>query len=240
MHGAVLQKDDYIDFSDENSVEVLALGRLDEAIKKNEKRAGTYDAVDAEGKPVKYMVEWPGLTAEDIYALRSSKAGTYNDTGGIPYTAIVNPYTEEKMRALPGGRSAGQLMDVVTEMKAKLNKKHGPSLSRKDVRKFEEVKAECGELLEKKGAGKALGLLKKNSKKLNKKGERIAVMVTEYHGVLMEKAGEELDNANDLIEEGEMSAAKKILGSLKGAVKKTPLEARIAELYAKIKAASAE
>jgi hypothetical protein len=240
MHGAVLQKDDYIDFAEENTVEVMALGRLDEAIKKEAKRAGTYDTVDAEGKPVKYLVEWPGLTVEDIKAMRGSKAGQYNDTGKIPYTAIIDPYTEEKMKVLPGGRSAGQLMDAVTEMRKKLNGKHGPTLSRKDIRKFEEVKAECGELLEEKGAGKALGLLKKNAKKLNKKGERIAEMVTEYRGVLMEKAGEELDGANDLIDEGEMSKAKKILGSLKSVVKKTPLEARVTELYEKIKVESAK
>ena len=65
-------------------------------------------------------------------------------------------------------------------------------------------------------------------------------MVTEYQGVLMEKAGEELDQANDLIDEDEIRAAKKILTSLKGAVRKTPLEARINELYEKIKAAAAD
>lgn len=240
MHGSVLQKDDYIDFADANTVEVMALGRLDEGIKKEDKRAATYDTVDAEGKPVKYLVEWPNLTVEEIYGMRSSPAGQYNKTGKIPYTAIVDPYTLKEMKSMPGSSTAGKLVEAVEEMKAKLNAEHGPSLSRKDIRAVEAVQAECDELIEKKGVGKALALLKKKAKKLNKKGERIAAMVTEYHGVLMEKADEELDKANDLIDEDEMSAAKKILGSLKSVVKKTPLEARVKELYAKIKAAQAE
>jgi hypothetical protein len=240
MHGSVLQKDDYIDFAYQNTVEVMALGRLDEGIKKGDRKAGTYDAVDDEGKPVKYLIEWPGLTVDDIQTMRSSKAGTYNQTGSIPYTAIINPHTEEQMKALPGGRSAGQLMEAVEEMKDKLEKKHGPSLSRKDIDAVKELKLECAELIEKKGVGKALNLLNKNTKKLNKKGARIEEMVTAYKAELIEKAGEELDRANDLIDEGDMSAAKKLMSSLKSGVKKTPLEARIAELYEKIKSASAE
>ena len=240
MHGAVLQKDDYIKFAYENSVDVLSMGDLDRAIQANEKKAGTYDGVDEEGNPVKFMVEWPGLTAADISGMRSTKAGTYNDTGGIPYTAIVNPHTEERMKALPGGRSAGQVIDAITEVKEKLEKKYGPSLSRKDLDKVYECKAECAELIEKKGISKALIHLNKNAKKLSKKGEKLAEMVEAYKAELLEVAGEELDKANDLIDEGEMSQAKKILASLKTGVKKTPLEARITELYAKIKAASAE
>jgi hypothetical protein len=240
MHGSVLQKDDYIDFAYENTVEVMALGRLDEGIEKGDRKAATYEGVDEEGKPVQYLVEWPNLTVADITAMRGSKAGSYNQTGKIPYTSIVNPHTEEEMKALPGGQSAGQLMEAVEEMKAQLEKEHGASLSRKDVDAVKSLKVECAELIEKKGVGKALELVNKDAKKLNKKGARIEEMVTAYKAELIEKAGEELDKANDLIDEGDMSAAKKILGSLKSGVKKTPLEERISELYAKIKAASAK
>ena len=140
----------------------------------------------------------------------------------------------EKVEAAPDEGLA------ITDVKEKLEKKYGPSLSRKDLDKVYECKAECAELMEKKGVGKALIHLNKNAKKLSKKGERLAKLVEEYKAELLEKAGDELDKANDLIDEGDMSAAKKILASLKTGVKKTPLEARITELYAKIKAAGTE
>ncbi len=239
MHRSVLQNEDFAKFTYENAVDVMSLSRLDEGIEKKDEKSHTYDTVDADGKPVKYLVEWPNLTIEEMYAFRRTKAGQYNNTSKIPYTSIVDPYTLDEMKSMPGSSTAGKLIEAVEEMKAKLNAEHGPSLSRKDIDAVKKTQAECDELLDKKGAGKALALLKKRAKKLNKKGDRIAAMVTEYHGVLMEKAGEELDKANDLIDEDEMSAAKKILGSLKSAVKKTPLEARVTELYAKIKAAQA-
>ena len=88
----MLQNEKYIEFANENTVEVVALGRLDEAIQKNERKAEEYDAKDESGKPVKYMVEFPGLTREEIIALHQSKASTYNDTKGIPFTAIIDPF----------------------------------------------------------------------------------------------------------------------------------------------------
>lgn len=237
MHSSVLQNDDYIEFAEENTVEVMALGRLQEGVEKGDRKAEQYDAEDENGQPVKYMVEFPNLTLEEMYALDRSKAGTYNQTGKIPYTAIVNPHTEEEMKGLSGGQSAKGLMEIVSELKKKLEAEHGPSLSRKDVRAVEECKKECNALLADKGAGKALAQLAKDAKKLEKKGERIAAMVEEYLKELLAKAGEELDEAEGLIDSGDVSGAKKILASLKSAVRKTDLEARVDELYEKIKAA---
>ena len=237
MHGAVLQNEDYIEFAETSTVEVMALQRLDEGVKAEDRKAAQFDATDAAGNPVKYMVEFPNLTLEEMYALNRSKAGTYNQTGKIPYTAIVNPHTEEEMQGLPGGQSTGRLMEVVEIQKKALVAKHGPSLSRKDVRAVEECKVECRAILADKGAGKALTQLAKDAKKLEKKGERIAGMVDEFRKELLAKAGEELDQAEQLVDGGDVAAAKKILASLKSAVRKTDLEARVEALYAKIKAA---
>jgi hypothetical protein len=65
-------------------------------------------------------------------------------------------------------------------------------------------------------------------------------MVDELRLELMKKAGEELDQAEELIDSGDVAAAKKILASLKSAVRKTDLEARVTELYAKAQEAGAE
>jgi len=239
MHGSVLQNDDYIKFSEESTVEVIALGRLQEGVEKGDRKAEQYDTTDEDGNPVKYMVEFPGLTLEEMYALDRSKAATYNNTGKIPYTSIVDPHTEEEMEALPGGRSAGQLMESVENQKKALVEKYGPSLSRKDVKAVKDCRKECLAIADDKGIGKALAQFEKEAKKLEKAGERIAKMVEDVRVELMAKASEELDKAADLIDQGEMSEAKKILGSLKSVVRKTDLENRVAELYQKIKEASA-
>lgn len=237
MHGSVLQNEDYIKFADESTVEVMAMGRLKEGVDSGDRKAEQYDATDESGNAVKYMVEFPNLTLEEMYALDRSKAGTYNNTGKIPYTAIVNPHTEEQMQALPGGRSAGQLMEAVESQKKALVEKYGPSLSRKDVRAVKECRKECLALAEDKGIGKAIAQFEKDAKKLEKAGERIAKMVEDVRAELLGKASEELDQAAELIDGGNTKDAKKILDGLKSAVRKTDLEARVAELYEKIKAA---
>jgi hypothetical protein len=240
MHGSVLQNDDYIKFARENTVEVISLGRLKEGVDKEDKKAAQYDAEDEAGQPVKYMVEFPGLTLEEMYALNTSKAGTYNDTGKIPYTAIVDPHTGEQLKALPGGRAAGQLMEAVEEQKKVLNEKYGPSLSRSVLESVNECKKECSEIAADKGAGKALVQFEKDTKKLAKEGDKIVAMLDEIKATLLTKAGEELDAADALIDEGDFGGAKKILSSLSSPLKKTDLGSRVSELYEKIKTKQAE
>ncbi len=235
----MLQNEDYIEFAEKNSVEVISMSRLNEGVEKEDRKAAQYDAVDADGKPVKYMVMFPGLTLEEMYALNRSPAGRYNQTGKIPYTAIVDPHTLEEMEGLSGSRSAGQLMEVVETHQKALIEKYGPKLSRKDIRAVEDSKAACNELLEKKGVGKALAQLNKDAKKLKKKGERIEAMVEEFRAELMEKAGEELDAVEELIAD-DLPQAKKRLAKMKSVLRKTPLEERVTTLYTKIKAAAAQ
>ena len=80
MHRSVLQNEDFAKFTYENAVDVMSLSRLDEGIEKKDEKSHTYDTVDADGKPVKYLVEWPNLTIEEMYAFRRTKAGQYNNT----------------------------------------------------------------------------------------------------------------------------------------------------------------
>ena len=133
MHDGVMCGKKYIDFASENTVEVIALSSFQEGLDKKDKRTETYDAKVA-GEPVKYMVEFPGLTTDQVLALASSKAGTYNHTGGVPYTCLVNPWTEEEMSKWPGSQSANTLMDGVLEAKKALQKEHGKGVARKDLR----------------------------------------------------------------------------------------------------------
>lgn len=240
MHSAVLQNKKYIEFSADNTVEVLALSRLDEGIKEESPKAATYDAKDEDGNDVKYLVEFPNLTADEVMKLNSSKAGSYNDTGKIPYTCIVNPHTEEKMFNWSGGQSSKSIMEEVEIQKKALNDKYGPSVKRSDLEKFAEDAKDTRAILAEKGVTKALPELAKLLKKWEGQGkvfdERSKVLQDE----VMAKAGEELDAAEKLIDEGDLSAAKKALGPLARALKKTDLEERANTLLDRTKAEKSE
>jgi hypothetical protein len=236
----VLQNKKYIEFADDNSVEVMALGRLDEGIEKADPKAATYKTTDETGKEVEYLVEFPNLSVEDIQNMQRSPAGQYNQTGKIPYTSIVDPHTLKEMKGLSGGQSAKGLMELVEEKRKELEAEHGPSVKRTDLKKFAAEKAELEAVLKEKGVVKALGEYAKLEKTAAKMGERILQKAEEVQKSLLEAAGTELDKVEELIDAGSMDDAKKELGALKRALKKTPLEERVDALFAKIDAASGE
>src|SRR5437867_2942275 len=157
MHGSVLQNDKYIEFSNRFSVEVLALGSLQQGIDKKDPKADTYeskDEKDEDGKPVKYLKEFAGMRVEDVLGLESSTAAGYNKTGKIPYTCIIDPYTLNEVKSFSGGISAKGLMEAVAEVKDKLNKDHGPSIDRTSLQKLEASLKEVETTLTKAGAAK--------------------------------------------------------------------------------------
>jgi hypothetical protein len=140
MHDGVMCGKKYIDFAAENTVEVIALSSFQEGVDKKDKHAETYDA-KVNGETVKFLVEFPGLTADQVLALGSSKAGTYNKTGGVPYTALIDPHTEEEITKWSGSQSANTIMDAVTEAKKTLQKAHGKGIARKDLKAVGDAEA---------------------------------------------------------------------------------------------------
>ena len=132
MHSAVMCNKKYIEFANENTVEVICLQRLDEGVEKKDKRAETYEA-KVDGQIVKYLVEFPGMTVEDMLAMNGSKGGTFNNTGKIPYTCLVDPWTETELTHW-GSTAAGTIQEAVVEARKALVKEHGKGASRKDVR----------------------------------------------------------------------------------------------------------
>jgi hypothetical protein len=226
----VLQNKKYIKFAGENSVEVLALGRLDEGIQKKDRRAGTYRAKDGNT----YLLEWPNLTVEDIQKLRSSKASSYNNTGKIPYTAIVNPHTLEEMENILGGYSAGKLMEMVKAHKKELGKAYGKSLSRKTLTKARKQEKAIRADME---AGKLPQALAATSK-LEKSAAKHAALVEmagKIKADVLAACGKQLDELEAMIGRGATKDAKKGLNPLARALKGTPLEQRAAELLAQTK-----
>jgi len=226
VHGSVLQNKKYIKFAYENTVEVLALGRLDEAVQKGERGAETYKGDD--GKD--YLVGWPNLTVEDVANLRSSKAGSYNNTGKIPYTSIVNPHTLEEMESIQGGYGAGTLMDKVEEHKKALEKEYGKSVSRKALEKIEKTEADVRADVTEGKFSKAMAA----ARKLDTQSAKLATSIQERTKALVDEVlkacAAQLDEAEKLLGDGDASGAKKILSGLSSALRGTDLEERHKEL----------
>jgi len=239
MHSSVLQNDKYIEFMNDNGVDVIALGRLDEGISKNDPKAAEFDTKDEEGKPVKRMLEYPSLTKDEMLKLNSSKAATYNNTGKIPFTCIVDPHDEAEMQRFQGGQSAKGLMEAVSAAKATLNTKFGPSISRSVIKKFDGEAKKITDGLEKAGAAKSLGEFNKLVKAMGKDAASIKARTDKVLAVLIEAATKDLDEAAAKLDSADVPGAKKILDKLAPVLKGTDLEARAQELVAKAKAAAA-
>ncbi|MEZ5989770.1 MAG: hypothetical protein R3F30_11735 [Planctomycetota bacterium] len=162
----MLRNKKYIKHADDNTVEVISLSRLQEGIDKKEKLAETYTEEDVDGKEVEYLVEYPGMQPAEMIALSQSKASTYNKTGKIPYTAIVDPFTLEEIRNQSGGYSAKSLIEWTEEAKKQIEEQHGkPKLTRGDLADVQEAVDKSAKKLAKDDYKGALGELEKLEKK---------------------------------------------------------------------------
>jgi hypothetical protein len=239
MHAAVLHNDKYIAYANDNTVEVIAQQDLQKGVDEGkDKRAETYDAKDAEGKPVKYMKEWPGLTLEEMLALHASPAPSYNKTNGIPYTSIIDPFTLKEIKGLPGGgHSPKALMAECDAAKAQLNKEHGPSLKRSTYQRVVTGTKSITATLEKSGAAAAMTEYAKLDASVAKEPESLKALVKPLLEKILEAAKTQLDDAEAKIAAGDTKAAAAILKPLVSALKGTDLARRVTELLEKTKPA---
>jgi len=182
------------------------------------------------------MLAWPNLTLDEIKALNGSKAGTYNNTGKIPYTSIIDPYTLEEMENIKGGYGAGSLMDIVTAKKKELEKAHGKGISRKTLNKVKAADAEIQELLTEGNLAKALTESAALQKKVAKEPAAIMELADKTNAAVLEAAGKKLDEIEAMIGRDEKAEASKELGPLSRALKGTSLEERALALIEQAKA----
>ena len=238
MHSSVMCNDKYIGFADDNTVEVISLSRLDEGIEKDDRRAATYEA-KAGGETVKYMVEFPGMTTDQMLALNRSKAASYNNTGGVPYTCVVDPFTLEEIKNWPGGgHSAKSLIEEIGEIGETLRKEHPVGLKRKDLRKYEEAEADANAEAKDGDYTKALKELEKGTKKASEWPEELQARVAAARTGIIDQATKCVDDVEALIGTDAKEARKQI-GRLKSKIKGTGLEDRLAALDAQVREALA-
>jgi hypothetical protein len=230
MHSALMLNDDYIKFAADNTVEVIALERLDEGVEKKDARAETYKA-KVNGEEVHYLVEFPGLTVEEMNALARSKASSYNKTGKIPYTCLVDPWTEEEIASFPGSTPKGDIEEAVLKAREAFQKEHGKGVARKDLRTVAETEGDAQEKVAKSDYAGALALLAKTSAKakawpqplqdrLASAKEKIVASATEALAKIEAEAAEDKPKAK-----GDLA---RLMGKLKG----TGLEEKAKSLLA--------
>jgi hypothetical protein len=232
MHSAVMCNKKYMEFAAENTVEVLCINRVQEGIDKKDKKAETYEA-KVDGKVVNYMVEFPGLTVEEVLALDTSKGASFNDTGKTPYTCVVDPYTETKITGWGGGQGAGTIMDAVTEAKKKFAKEHGKGVSRKDLKLVTDAESEAGAKVTKGDYAAAIDRISKLDAKTDKWSDSLKERVKAAKTKVVDAATAAL-SAIEEKKATDPAAAKKDLATLSGHLKGTGLESKAAELLASL------
>jgi len=236
MHSGVMKNKDYIEYAEAHTVEVIALSRLQEGIEQKDKRSETYEE-KANGQVRNCLVEFPGLTVEEMVALASSKASSYNNTGGIPYTCIVNPHSLEEMANFPGGgHSAGKLIEELDKQAKAIEKEHGKGMSRKDFRKFLESE---GKALAEAADGefaKALSILDGALKKSADWPEALQARGREAREKVVAQAGEALQKVAEMADTDAKEATKQ-LGRLRAKLKGAGLDERIEAIAARLKPA---
>jgi len=230
MHSAVMCNKKYMEFAADSTVEVICIGATEEAIEKKDKRAETYE-VKVEGKPVKYLCEFPGLTAEDLVALHASKGAQFNDTGKTPYTCLVDPWTETKLLGWNGGQGAGTIMDAVTEAKKKLVAEHGKGASRKDLKVVGDAEADAAAKAKKGEFSAALERLARLDAKAEKWSDTLKERLKAAKGKVVEDATAALAAIEEK-KDRDAASAKKELSALQPRLKGTGLEEKAKELLA--------
>ena len=235
LHASLLQDPTYVEFAFENTVEVLALDRLEEGVEKGEERAATF-AAKRGSKKVEYLVEFPGLTVEEVVDLNRSKASSYNKEGSLPYTAIVDPFTVEEMRSWKGGGlKTSELVDAVKTARETLAKAHGKSKVRPELKALSEAEKACEMRRTDGNFAGAIDACAAAAKKAEKDGwpAHLTARLEKAREASVAAATEALEKI-EAAKASDPVQAKKDLGALLPKLRGTGLEARAKELLARL------
>ncbi len=228
MHGAVMENKKYIKFAERYTVEVACVSRLEEGVKKEDRKAATYEAKGPDGQVQRLLVHWPGMTVEAMAAMRRSPAGRYNNTGKVPYTCIVDPHTLKELKHWKGGTSAKSIMEAVKDARKELVKAHGDGISRKALAGVEAVERELPALIEGGDYARAIKALDKAA------GSKPAAALSERVSAARAQVVEAARGALDAIRaETDPAVATKSLRKLIRKLRGTGLEADAKALLAK-------
>lgn len=234
MHSAVMCNKKYRKFSEANTVEVIVLSRLQEGIDKQDPRAATYTA-RRKGKEVSMLCELPGLTVEEALALPRTKAGQYNDTGGVPFTCVVDPHTLEEVKRFQGGTSAKTVMEAVEAAREQLEEDHGDGFSRKVLNDLRDDIDDAWDRVAKGDYAKAVSKLDKAGRKADDWPDYLRDRLTAARSEILVEAAHALDEIEALGATDRVQAKRRIR-RLRAKLGGTGLEDRAAALYESLSA----
>jgi hypothetical protein len=228
MHRSVLENKIYGKYARDNTVEVISMEELDKAVAEESRHIRTYQDQDQYGDDVARLVEFPGLTIDQLEGLSNSDALNYMQGNRIPYTAIVDPHTLKEMEGLRGVRQAKELIEVIERHRKALEAAHGKGLDRKLWRKLTEgivqidVQLGAGEIV------KALAVHRELSRMAVRQPEVVQRRLRHAQQVILDDAGKRLE---ELEKKPDVGEARALARALEG----TPLEERARALLKKDK-----
>ena len=134
MRDNVMGSKSFMEFAVDNCVDVIVLRGIEDGVAGRDPRAATYESRLPDGKKVRYLVEFPGLTVADLAALEASRAGTMNDSGQAPFTAVIDPWTETAGQKWFADAAQPLITTAVLAAKVEQQRWHGKSDLRKDAK----------------------------------------------------------------------------------------------------------
>ena len=233
MHRSVLKNPAYGKFAAQHTVEVITMEELDIAVAKESRNIKTYKDKDPWGEEQDYLIEFPGLTLDDLRDLSSSDALNYMQGNRIPYTAVVDPHTLKEMEGLRGVKTAKELMAAITLHRKALLLQYGKGVERKLWNGVGKGLIRIDVHLGKGEIAEAMQLYRKLEAETARKPEVLKKRVRPALEVIVDEAGLRIDAIERSMVEGKAKSAKAELTKLKGALAGTPLVKRIEALLKK-------
>jgi len=230
MHGSVLQNADYIRFSADHAVEVIAMEEMRRALDEKSANVATYAAKDEYGEAVRYLEQFPGLTVEQLQALNESEALHYMEGGRIPYTAIVDPHSSEEIEALKGVKSAKELIEAIGRGEKRLEGARGPGMTRAAWDAMRRRRVAIDRRLAAKELGKAMEEYRLLAKEIENAPDVAKRKVGASLAVILDDATKELEAAEAELAGGRRAQAQAAAKALVAALRGTDLEARARKL----------
>jgi hypothetical protein len=214
MHEEVMCNKAYMDFAALNTVEVIVIGGVEDAVAAKDPRAATYEGKDASGAKVRYLVEFPGLTVADLVALKASKADSYNNSGASPFTAVVDPWDQGVGQIWTAAAAVDFIMDAVSKAKAILERHHGKSDTRADLRELTAASADADAKAAKGDFAGAVAAVTKVRGSKSNSSERFKRSADDEIGKIVAAAQKALDSVEAKKKAGDAAGAKSDLAAL--------------------------
>ena len=227
----------YAKFAAKNTVEFLVTEEMDRALKDKNPLIRTYRATDPYGDPVEYLVEFPGVTIEQLRRVSNSKAVQFiSSAKRIPYSAVVDPHTGKQMEGFVGVRTPKEFIAIVRRHAKALKAKYGDGVERKVWNDLDKGGISVDLLL---GSGRiadALGVYEVLARSAARHPKVIRNRVSAIHDTILADAEKRLGKIDSQVwDKRKRSALKKEVKQLARALQDTPLEKRALELLKKLK-----